>query len=151
MAVARVVILHVHGVDEAPPLDVDNNPRILELQLPELRHEAEDGEVEAERHEPLRDRADDVEAPAPVPGPPLGGIVPVEAGARHLAADEHHHEGGAVEGAGEHAAGEQEAGGVDRVQPQREVDQAPQPQHPAAATSTPPTASTSSSSSSASS
>merc|ERR1719461_2360330 len=46
------------------------------LQLPKLRHETEDGEVEAERHEPLRDRAHDVEAPAPVPGPPLGGIVP---------------------------------------------------------------------------
>ena len=59
-------------------------------------------------------------------------ICGTKPGARHLAADEHHREGGAVEGAGEHAAGEQEAGGLDRVQPQGDVDQAPQPQHPTA-------------------
>merc|ERR1712045_747524 len=43
----------------------------------------------------------------PSPGPHLVGSSPwnlASAGARHLAADEHHREGGAVEGAGEHAA-----------------------------------------------
>ena len=121
-------VLIISYIEKTSLFNVDNNFWLLELKFIEVRCEREDGEVETEGHQPLRDCADNVIFPASILWSPLGGVGPVELGPGHLC--EHHSgdEGGGVE---ECQAGSEDvraaAGRLEGGDRPGEDDAAPQP------------------------